>query len=88
MENGFCVKASGSDQNHGVIKVNADNIITSTLKFHCLQKCLAHPGATGCEVIWDQSNRGCYIHTAEVARGNNAPRHNCWIMSSKSMISF
>merc|ERR1711862_85986 len=41
-----------------------------------------HPGATGCEVIWDQGNRGCYVHTAEVERGNGVARHQCWIFSN------
>uniref|UniRef100_A0A7M5WJ62 DUF5648 domain-containing protein n=2 Tax=Clytia hemisphaerica TaxID=252671 RepID=A0A7M5WJ62_9CNID len=80
-EPGFCVQPNGCDQNSGVIKMNSFEGNTQQRQQECLKKCLAHPGATGCEVIWHQSNRGCYIHTQSVARGNNAARHSCWVFS-------
>ena len=78
-QKGFCVKQSNHDQNGGVIKINNLNANTHAIKNDCLKKCLSYSSATGCEVIWDQVNRGCYVHTQEVARGNGAARHGCWI---------
>ena len=80
-ERGYCVQPNGDDQNSGVLKVNSLDGNTQEHQQACLKKCLTHPGATGCEVIWDQSNRGCYIHTQSIARGNNRDRHNCWVFS-------
>ena len=82
MEKGFCVTQSGADQNSGVIKFNSLDGSTVQRQQECLKSCLAHPGATGCEVIWDQYNRGCYVHTGHVARGNDAGRHYCWVFSN------
>jgi hypothetical protein len=38
------------------------------------QACQAYTAATGCEVVWDLGNRGCYIHTKEIAKGNSVAR--------------
>lgn len=81
-ENGFCVTVNNRDQNSGVMRINGDNIDTDAKKQDCLQKCLTYESATGCEVIWDQGNRGCYVHTQDVARGNGVQRHGCWIFSN------
>ena len=80
-QNGYCVKQNNGDQNSGVIKINNLNIKSQTLKYDCLKKCHLYSTATGCEVIWDQGNRGCYVHTQEVARGNGVPKHGCWIFN-------
>ena len=80
-EAGFCVKANGHDQNNGVKKLNNLDGNTPVRQEECLSLCKSVSGATGCEVIWDQSNRGCYAHTAEVANGNGVDRHVCWIFS-------
>merc|ERR1712003_389092 len=34
---------------------------------------------TGCELIWNQGNQGCYLHTREIARGNGVGNHYCWV---------
>jgi len=81
MEPGFCVMANGTDQNEGVIKLNEVDGNTPEAQATCLDLCQEEEGATGCEVIWDQSNRGCYAHTSEVDRGNKANNHTCWIFS-------
>ncbi len=81
MEQGFCVKNNGVDQNSGVIKINGKDGNTENAQQTCLEECLKNDKATGCEVIWDQGNRGCYVHTDEVARGNQVQRHKCWIFS-------
>ena len=63
-------------QNAGVIKVNSVNGNSVDAQKICMAACLNHKGATGCEVIWDQSNRGCYIHTSKVIdHGNRVPHH-------------
>lgn len=82
-ENGFCVKSNGADQNSGVVKIDSlSNYGTSEEARHaCLAKCHAQKGATGCEVIWNQGNRGCYAMTKSVARGNGVRRHYCWVFS-------
>eukprot|EP00299_Pterocystis_sp_00344_P013807 c6803_g1_i1.p1 GENE.c6803_g1_i1~~c6803_g1_i1.p1 ORF type:complete len:366 (+),score=69.25 c6803_g1_i1:37-1134(+) len=80
IESGFCVKADGSDENSGVVKLAEGDHQTDAKKQECLNKCAAYAGATGCEVIWNQDNRGCYVHTSTViTRGNGAGNHNCWI---------
>ena len=81
IEKGFCVQSNGADQNAGVIKKNNLDGNTAERQKQCLDICRAHPGATGCEVIWNQINRGCYIHTQQVARGNGVGNHMCWIFS-------
>ena len=47
----------------------------------CLELCKKRADATGCEVIWHQGNRGCYVHTKTVARGNGVGKHMCWVFS-------
>jgi len=71
------VKSSGADQNSGVYKLAGSDYWSEA---KCLQKCnsLSGIGITGCELIWDQSNRGCYYHTGEVSHGNGAGNHYCW----------
>jgi len=76
---GFCVKADGQDQNSGVYKIASADFDGPELQRKCLQMCSAYPGHTGCEVIWNQYNRGCYVHTQEVVRGNGIQNHACWI---------
>ena len=77
----FCVLADDSDQNNGVIKLNSLDGNTIEMQQTCLSMCHAYKGATGCEVIWNQENRGCYIHTKNVAKGNSAINHTCWVFS-------
>jgi len=81
---GFCVKQDGRDQNSGVKKLNSFDGNTRYRQDKCLKLCLRTPGVTGCEVIWDQSNRGCYAHTQSVSRGNRVARHMCWICRPKA----
>jgi hypothetical protein len=81
---GFCVKSNGHDQNDGVIKLQDGDFGPSEESMdNCLDMCItssANVRLTGCEAIWDQGNRGCYVHTMEVAKGNNVDRHACWIV--------
>jgi hypothetical protein len=79
MQNGYCVTALGRDQNSGVKKLNNLDINTDERRLRCLAMCEKVQGATGCEGIWSQGNRGCYAHTAEVSRGNGRARHSCWV---------
>merc|ERR1711879_357361 len=83
-EKGFCVRQNGADQNDGVIKINSLDGNTRDREKVCLDACNKHPGATGCETIWDQGNRGCYVHTKDIARGNDVARHSCWVFSKSS----
>ena len=84
-ENGFCVKSNGLDQNSGVIKLNNLDGNTFERQAACLRLCSVYQKATGCEVIWNQGNRGCYVHTQEVARGNGVGNHACWIFPKRKL---
>ena len=78
------------DQNEGVVKLNADDGNTTERQGICLGMCHAYEGATGCEMRWNQGDRGCYVHTNEVARGNGVANHSCWIFAKckgKSCVS-
>jgi len=86
LESGFCVTSRGGDQNSGVIKLTSGDVVTSSQRASCLQRCMNYglvygKVVTGCEGIYSQSNRGCYVHTAEVSHGNRVSRHYCWIFS-------
>ena len=74
--------ASGADQNSGVKQLNSLDGNTREMQEECLELCRAEVGATGCEVIWDRSSRGCYVHTEDVARGNGYDNYQCWVFSS------
>ena len=75
-ENGFCVTATGSDVNHGITK-HQDSTITEA---KCVDWCKQYPGATGCEHIIIQSNKGCYVFTTtDIHHGNNRNLHTCWV---------
>merc|ERR1712238_489566 len=87
VEEGFCVKQDGGDQNDGVIKINNMDGNTEEAQKECLQACLNHEGATGCEVIWDQGNRGCYIHTDIIHHGNGVGNHLCWLFTPENDFS-
>ena len=80
-EEGFCVTSNGGDQNSGVFKLNSLDGNTPYRQEECLKLCRSVAGVTGCEVIWDQWNRGCYAHTQEIASGNGVDRHFCWVFS-------
>lgn len=90
-QQGFCVLSNGNDQNSGVINLEAgdyrdgDNSgVTDEVKVEeCLKLCACYSGArvTGCEMIWDQGNRGCYVHTDFISHGNNVGRHSCYLVN-------
>ena len=85
MENGFCLNANGHDQNSGVIKLYATDVRTDDKLQSCLATCRSHSGAKGCEAIWGEGNRGCYVHTGEVSKGNGAGKHFCWVLKKCSV---
>ena len=70
------VQRDGKDQNNGVIKLDSVNGKTDAAKQKCLRKCLNYQSqnskkVTGCEVIWNRNNRGCY---GELAKGRTLCR--------------
>jgi len=81
---GFCLDSNGNDQNSGVIKLWGGDFGPSESKqMECVEKCIAASGVrktTGCEAIWHQGNRGCYLHTQDVSKANGADRHSCWLL--------
>ena len=78
--------ANENDQNSGVVQDNRhfrENTDGDKwdMEEQCLKYCRSYPGATGCEVIWDQGNRGCFAHTQELSRGSGSDNHFCWVFS-------
>ena len=49
----------------------------------CLKLCASVSGVTGCELIFGQPHKGCFAHTQEVASGNGAGWHYCWIFAKQ-----
>lgn len=80
-EQGFCETSNGEDQNSGVKKLNSLDGNTLEMQEQCLKMCRSVAGVTGCELIWDRDNQGCYAHTQEIASGNGVDRHFCWVFS-------
>merc|ERR1711998_417649 len=75
-----------TDQNSGVVKVNSNDGNSDSAQLACLEACRARSDATGCEVIWSQGNRGCYIHTQTVQVGNLVGNHYCWVFGDSSRL--
>merc|ERR1712166_1033788 len=74
---GYCL-SNGRDQNSGVTKLDGSNYEGNTKEAQCLAQCKEHSADwTGCEVIWDQGNAGCYVHTEHVDSANSVARHKC-----------
>merc|ERR1712028_187694 len=74
---GFCM-SNADDQNNGVTKLDGGNYEGNTREAQCLAQCKEHSADwTGCEVIWDQGNAGCYVHTEHVNSANSMVRHKC-----------
>merc|ERR1712028_101958 len=74
---GFCM-SNADDQNNGVTKLDGSNYEGNTKEALCLAQCKEHSADwTGCEVIWDQGNAGCYVHTEHVNSANSVARHKC-----------
>ena len=67
-------------QDYGVVKVNSVDGNSVDAQNICLAACLKHGGATGCEIIWDQSNRGCYIHTSRAIDHGNGDGYHKFVM--------
>jgi hypothetical protein len=75
---GFCVTHNNNDQNSGVTKLDGGDYEGNTREAQCLAQCKEHSADwTGCEVIWDQNNKGCYVHTEHVNSANNVDKHKC-----------
>jgi len=83
-QKGYCLDSAGHDQNTGVVKLfGGDFGPEESKQMSCVDKCIkasAIRRVTGCEAIWHQGNRGCYIHTKDVASSSNHDRHSCWIL--------
>ena len=87
MELGFCVTASGRDQNRWVARIDRDKYDTNSSREECMKKCLQYGAATACEVVWYKNWHGCYVHHAEVAKGNGRDGFGCFVFKSKSKFS-
>ena len=81
-EEGSCVQGNIADQNSAVAKLHSFDVDTLEKREQCLELCRsAVSGATGCEAIWNQNNRGCYAHTKKIFRGNGVAGHLCWVFT-------
>lgn len=85
--------SDNEDQNTGVVKLEGGDFWddpgssqhNSGKVEKCLQMCACYDsesgtGITGCEMIWNEGNSGCYVHTKPIARGNNRERHSCYVI--------
>ena len=80
-ERGRCIKTNGGGHSSGVIKLDDRNANSAKRQERCFRMCRSTPGATGCEAIWNQRNKGCYAHTEQISRGNRGDRHLCWVFA-------
>ena len=67
--------------------MNADDGNSTARLGICLGMCHAYEGATGCELIWNELDRGCYVHTNHIVRGDGDTNHACWIFAKCKGIS-
>ena len=81
MEAGHCVSSRNGNQSLGVIRLDNGNGNSVRRQKECLELCKNRSGASGCELIWNQLNNGCYAHTNSISHGNGAEHHLCWIFS-------
>ena len=86
LQKGYCVKKFGRDENDLVTKLYGGNVQTDDEVQACWEKCAAVSGVTGCEAIWNQGNRGCYVHkSTAIIRGNGVNQHYCALYNNKVM---
>jgi len=97
-QKGFCVDRNGADVNVSSVSV-MPHWTTSEASKCCLKACFSAARdalldpvglmpVTGCEVIWNQSNQGCYIHHSSlITKGNGHDRHLCWIANLDALNS-
>ena len=85
VQNGYCVKSNNADENSGVVKLSSKDVRTDADVAECWRLCKKHKGGegvTGCEAIWNQGNRGCYVHTSKlITHGNGVGNHYCALYS-------
>lgn len=81
MCSGICLSSHGIAQTLGVHKLNNLDGSTASAQAECLKACQLQPGATGCQVVWDGGDRGCYYHSAPISHGGLGSRQQCWIFS-------
>ena len=68
-----------------LLKLHTIDTNSDQTQARCLHACHATAGATGCEFVWDGTDRGCYVHTSMISNGNGeSDRHLCWVFSSCS----
>ena len=92
----FFFISNGGDQNDGVVKLAGGDYwdapgapqYNNEKIDECLEMCACYESEkgtpiTGCEMIWNQGNRGCYVHTKEITRGNNRGQHSCYIIEKE-----
>ena len=81
---GFCIDADNRDVNDGVVLLGHLSGGDDVQRTQCLGLCfVSHLSITGCELIVNQWNAGCYAHTStRVAQANGAANHWCWLNSA------
>ena len=80
---GVCILADGSNST-GVVKLDEFDGFTPQRHEACFKKCEAYKNATGCEMVWnDWFNKGCYVHTDNVTKGDGTENRACWIWEKK-----
>lgn len=81
-EMGFCVDENNRDVNEGVKLLKRGEFKTKEQRQECRRLCALEEKVTACELVWDQGNRGCYVHTSDaVDHGNKRDNHACYVVS-------
>merc|ERR1712216_105103 len=82
---GYCLN-NGGDQNAGVVKLDGGDYEGAAKEAECLAKCKDYSVDgnhwTGCETIFNQGNRGCYVHTQPMNSANGLSNHGCLLRDS------
>ena len=81
-ERGICANNNGLHVRYGMKTLDRLDVHTSNREDDCLRKCSYVAGVTGCELIWNSKDAGCYAHTAiYITQGNGEGGHACWVFS-------
>ena len=77
---GFCVDSNNKDVNSGVTMLGQLSGDVVSQQSACQEMCAGTAGITGCELIMNRANAGCYAHTSStITHANGVQNHWCWL---------
>ena len=75
---GHCHENKGSDENEGQEQLPGCFLTPED----CLEGCLENTESMGCE--FNTTNKGCYIHKAQIQGVGESKVHICWLFIGKN----